>query len=52
MPIIHLGKRREALLGSAELYKKTVVEYLESRGYYVKMDSYVEGTLACMQLNS
>ena len=46
MPIIHLGKRREALLGSAELYKKTVVEYLENRGYYVKMDSYVEGTLA------
>ena len=46
LPIVHLGKRREALLGSAELYKKTVVEYLESRGYYVKMDSYVEGTLA------
>jgi hypothetical protein len=46
LPIVHLGKRREALSGSAELYKKTVVEYLESRGYYVKMDSYVEGTLA------
>jgi len=46
LPIVHLGKRREALLGSGELYKKTVIEYLASRGYYVKMDSYVEGTLA------
>lgn len=46
LPIVHLGKRREALSGSAELYKKAVVEYLESRGHYVKMDSYVEGTLA------
>lgn len=33
-------------MGNAELYKKTVIEYLESRGYYVKMDSFVEGTLA------
>lgn len=33
-------------MGSAELYKKTVIKYLESRGYYVEMDSFVEGILA------
>jgi len=46
LPIVHLGKRREALFGKAELYKKKVVEYLETRGYYPQMDSFVEGTLA------
>lgn len=46
MPIINLGKQREALVGSAEFYKKKVIEYLEAKGYYPKMDSFVEGTLA------
>jgi len=33
-------------MGRAELYKKAVIEYLETIGYYAKMDSFVEGPLA------
>ncbi|MFX0186002.1 MAG: hypothetical protein ACFE95_23200 [Candidatus Hodarchaeota archaeon] len=44
MPIIHLGKRREALTGSAEAYKKKVIEYLDTQGYYIFKDSFIEGT--------
>jgi len=46
LPIVNLGKRRESLIGSGELYKKRVIEYLETTGYYPKMDSFIEGTLA------
>lgn len=45
MPILNLGKRREALTGKAELFKKKVIEYLEMKGYYLKIDSFIEGTL-------
>jgi len=42
MPIWYIGKRREALTGSSEAYKKTIVRYLEKRGYYLKASSDVE----------
>lgn len=44
MPIWHIGKRREALAGNSEVYKKTIVRYLEKRGYYIKVSSDVEAT--------
>jgi len=44
MPIWHIGKRREALTGNSEIYKKQVIRYLEKRGYYLKASSDVEAT--------
>jgi len=46
MPIWHIGKRREALTGNSEVYKKQIVRYLEKRGYYLKASSDVEATFA------
>jgi hypothetical protein len=46
MPIWHVGKRREALTGNSEVYKKQVIRYLEKKGFYLKASSDVEGTFA------
>jgi hypothetical protein len=46
MPIWRLGRYREALTVSSELYKKHVMRYLEKRGYFLKASSDVESTLA------
>lgn len=46
MPIWHIGKRREALTGNSEVYKKEILRFLSKRGYYLKADSYVEATFA------
>ena len=46
MPIWQIGKRREALTGNSEVYKKHIVRYLEKRGYYLKASSDVEATFA------
>jgi len=46
MPIWHIGKRREALTGNSEVYKKQIARFLEKRGYYLKASSYVEATFA------
>jgi len=44
LPILHLGKRRESLTGDGEAYKQRVLDYLRARDYYIKQDSFVEGT--------
>jgi len=44
VPLWFIGKRREALTGNSEAYKKQVVRYLEKRGYYLKASSDVEAT--------
>jgi hypothetical protein len=46
MPIWHIGKRREALTGNSEVYKKILMRYLEKRGYYLKASSDIEATFA------
>src|SRR3990170_3395291 len=46
MPLERIGKLRESLTVSSEVYKKLVLRYLEARGYYVKASSDVEATLA------
>ena len=46
MPLERVGKLRESLTISSEVYKKLVLRYLEARGYYVKASSDVEATLA------
>ena len=46
MPIWHIGKRREALTGNSEVYKRQIVRFLEKRGYYLKASSDVEATFA------
>lgn len=47
MPLERLGKLRESLTVSSELYKKHILRYLEGREYYtVKASSDVEATLA------
>ncbi len=46
VPIWHIGKRREALTGNSEVYKKHLVRFLEKRGYYLKASSDVEATFA------
>ena len=46
VPIWQIGKRREALTGNSEVYKKQVTRYLRKRGYYVKASSEVEGIFA------
>jgi hypothetical protein len=46
MPIWRLGRYREALTVSSELYKKHIIGYLEKRGYFLKASSDVESTLA------
>jgi hypothetical protein len=51
MPLERMGKLRESLTVSSELYKKHVLRYLEGRGYYVKASSDVEATFADAILN-
>lgn len=46
MPIWHIGKRREALTGNSEVYKKQIIHFLEKRGFYLKASSDVEATFA------
>lgn len=51
MPLERIGKLRESLTVSSEVYKKHVLRYLEARGYYVKASSDVEATFADAILN-
>ena len=46
MPIWRLGKVRESLTVSSEVYKKQVLRYLEARGFYLKAGSEVEAIFA------
>jgi hypothetical protein len=46
VPIWQIGKRREALTGNSEIYKKHIVHFLEKRQYYLKASSDVEATFA------
>lgn len=46
LPLERIGKLRESLTVSSELYKKHFSRYLEARGYYVKTSSDVEATFA------
>jgi len=46
VPIWPVGRRREALTGNSEIYKRKIVQYLEKRGYYLKASSDVEATFA------
>jgi hypothetical protein len=41
-----MGKLRESLTVSAEVYKKHILRYLFARGYYLKADSDVEASFA------
>jgi hypothetical protein len=46
LPLWRMGKFREALTVNTETYKKQLLRYLETRGYYVKASSDVESTFA------
>lgn len=46
MPVHYLGKRRESLTTSTELYKKHIVSFLKQRGFHLLVDSGVEGSFA------
>lgn len=46
MPLWRLGKLRESLTVSSEVYKKQVLRYLAARGYYLSSTSDVEATFA------
>jgi len=41
-----MGKLRESLTVSAEVYKKHILRYLFARGYYLKADSDLEASFA------
>ncbi|MHA1974099.1 MAG: hypothetical protein ACTSW1_13960 [Candidatus Hodarchaeales archaeon] len=45
MPIKRLRGRREALTVNSELYKEKIIEYLESRGFFILSSSAVESDL-------
>ena len=46
MPLWRLGKLRESLTVSSEVYKKQVLRYLAGRDFYLKAGSDVEATFA------
>lgn len=46
MPLWRMGKLRESLTVSSEIYKKQVLNYLTGRHYYLKAGSDVEATFA------
>lgn len=48
MPVRRIGRERESLMFSSEIYKNAVRKYLESMGYSETTDSYTEGHLIDM----